>query len=546
MPKHLLSRASGVLLLGLLLIFSVIAWNRDPQGVTTQQAASGACLSARAQGFVFEFAGYVHNEDGTTTLTYSVTNPNKKDISYVAFGTVGWSRLEPSDGMTATLTLGTYQVEWTNSRGNPGFTSVKYETQFGGFSKSATDTFTLVVSGFDPAATVQVEAKAGRDRGRVSFALGDPACDKTPPTPTLTPPFSPLPTPTPDLSLTLYDYDFGKPQVVLSSTNDLWLMDILPDSESLLIVSGVSDNSEYDQIFQTYGINTNRYRAYGNTVSMQPRAIWLNDEHKLAFLRPENGTRVLYLSTGGESMPSQVAIGNFRGAIAGRDGQVMVLEAGAESPLLYDSEGNLQSLPQINILSDNVNQNAPHGNFINMRWHPFDSKIAIFDNNGFIILNITTGQTISYDLANDNRYWGFDAQWSPDGTTMGIIYAEGLPVFDQTYLGTLDMITGELQNISIPVTGFSDITWAANGRQFLVIGITVTSRDSQEYRLYMVDSSSGEIRELTQLDNGILRRSYPGTNLSWSPDGKFILFRCQLAEDVYALCKSDVTVGGEQ
>lgn len=154
MPRNLLSMTSGVLLLGLLLIFSILAWNRDPQGVVTQQVVSGACLSASDAGFVFDFYGYVHNEDGTTTLTYRVTNPNKKDISYVAFGTGDWSRLEPSDGVTTTLALGTYQVEWTNGRGNPGFTSVKYETQFGGFSQGATDTFTLVVSGLDAAATV--------------------------------------------------------------------------------------------------------------------------------------------------------------------------------------------------------------------------------------------------------------------------------------------------------------------------------------------------------------------------------------------------------
>ena len=209
MPKHLLSRTSGVLLLGLLLIFSIIAWNRDPQGVATQQTASGACLSASDAGFAFDFYGYVHNEDGTTTLSYSVTNPNKKDISYVAFGTGEWARVEPSEGVTTTLTLGTYLVEWTDDRGNPGFTSVKYETQFGGFSKGASEMFTLVVSGFGPDATVQVETKAGKDRGRVSFVLNDPACDKTPaaptPTPTIIPtrPESPLPTPTIDPSQVL-------------------------------------------------------------------------------------------------------------------------------------------------------------------------------------------------------------------------------------------------------------------------------------------------------------------------------------------------------
>ncbi len=210
MQRTTMNVTGGILLLGLLALLGMVLWNRVPEAATTDQDAfalagavsssTTACLTASDAGVVVDFAGYIHNEDGTTTLTYNVTNPNKKDISYVAFGTGDWARVAPSDGLTTTLELGEYQVEWTNDRGNPGFTSVKYETQFGGFSKGGMEMFTLVVSDFDPDVTVQVEAKAGRDRGRVSFVLGAPACDKTPPTPTPTiiptRPESPLPTPT--------------------------------------------------------------------------------------------------------------------------------------------------------------------------------------------------------------------------------------------------------------------------------------------------------------------------------------------------------------
>lgn len=206
----------GILLLSLLTLFGIIVWGRRPQvsanlqsplpTVVADTIADEPCLTATDADFAFDFYGFVHGRDNTTTLTYSVTNLNQKDISYVAFGTAQWTRLEPSDRVTATLALGTYHVEWTNDRGNPGFTSVKYETQFGGFSRGTTDTFTLIVSDFDSATTIQVEAKAGQDRGQVSFALDAHVCDKTLPTPTptetatlvptATQPQSPLPTPT--------------------------------------------------------------------------------------------------------------------------------------------------------------------------------------------------------------------------------------------------------------------------------------------------------------------------------------------------------------
>ncbi len=92
--------------------------------------------------------------------------------------------------------MGDYHVEWTNDRGNPGFASIKYETQFNGFSKGAQDVFALTVSNFDPALSIQIQMKAGKDRTTFTLTLRDFACDRTPtPTPTAMP-ISPLPTPT--------------------------------------------------------------------------------------------------------------------------------------------------------------------------------------------------------------------------------------------------------------------------------------------------------------------------------------------------------------
>ena len=160
---------------------------------------STPCISQTLSGFTLEVFGFVNNGDGTTTITYRVTNTNKKDISYVAFGLGNWSAVAPVDGSTYSGGRGDYNVEWTNSNGNPGFPSIKYETLFDGFSKGAQDTIALTVSNFDPNTAIQVQMKAGKDKTTFTLTLNDSACDMTPvPTPTPTPQ-SPLPTPTPEL-----------------------------------------------------------------------------------------------------------------------------------------------------------------------------------------------------------------------------------------------------------------------------------------------------------------------------------------------------------
>ncbi|MCX6050777.1 MAG: cellulase family glycosylhydrolase, partial [Chloroflexi bacterium] len=151
------------------------------------------CVTQSAGGYTFAFLGYRGNGDGTTTLTFRVTNTNKQDVSHIAFGTGNWTRMAPTDTMTVTNSLGAYLVVWTNTNGEPGFPSFKFQPQFSGFSQGASDTFNFTVAHFDPTTPLTLQAKAGTTRTPVTLALNSPACNLTAPPPT---PVSPLPTPT--------------------------------------------------------------------------------------------------------------------------------------------------------------------------------------------------------------------------------------------------------------------------------------------------------------------------------------------------------------
>jgi hypothetical protein len=122
---------------------------------------AGSCTQS-GECFTFSFMGYVDNGDGTTTVNFEVENHCQNAVSYVAFGTNGWTRTAPSNGSSYTGSLGNYNVVYTNDRGNPGFTSVKFETNSGDYFKNNTEQFSIVVKDFDATQSIQVKGHAGQ------------------------------------------------------------------------------------------------------------------------------------------------------------------------------------------------------------------------------------------------------------------------------------------------------------------------------------------------------------------------------------------------
>jgi hypothetical protein len=139
----------------------------------------GAC-------FVVQYLGYLIN--GTqTTVAFKVTNNCRNGAQYVAIGTAAFTRMAPADGSVYSGSLGTYNVAWTAANGNPGFTSIRFTPTFRTFSNGATDTFAVVVSGFNPNTAVQVQGKAGNTTDTLSFILSTP-CPPSGPTLAMHPP----------------------------------------------------------------------------------------------------------------------------------------------------------------------------------------------------------------------------------------------------------------------------------------------------------------------------------------------------------------------
>jgi len=127
---------------------------------------------------VVQYLGSVTN-GVQTTISFKVTNNCRNATRYVAIGTDGFTRVAPANGSIYSGSLGTYNVSWTAANGNPGFVSMKFDPTFNGLNSGATEVFNIVVTGFNPNTTIQVQGKASVTN-TFSFLLSMPCPPSAP------------------------------------------------------------------------------------------------------------------------------------------------------------------------------------------------------------------------------------------------------------------------------------------------------------------------------------------------------------------------------
>jgi hypothetical protein len=556
-----------VLLCGVL--FVTLVMRSGMQGVSVAQTRP--CLHWTDGLFTFALAGYRANEDGSYTLTWQVTNHGRQDISYVAFGTATWTRMGPESGSIHSGALGAYHIEWTKDRGNPGFASVKYETEFAGFGQGASDTFTLVVGDFDPITPFRVQAKAGRTVGSVIFTLAEePTCDRTPPTPTPTTPFSPLPTPTatpegyalpadPIVPPCLFEpppggvpaepitpltaYSFSEPQLVLTTTTHIDIQQWLPDSAMLLISreSGISQTVSVELVNTTTGniieiVEARRYLRKPRWLAEDSTVIWreLGDMldsvpgywepgYQLRSFEPLSERR-LSSSGNGASITHDVS----------PDGKKFVFLSlpGGTQPLIWNQETKtLHALP-VDLATWRY-QNGPIYPFqpFNVNWHPGGEQILFWDGTWVFLydLRTDTGCEIDIDaLIPPHSPFTFiqEASWSPNGRYLLLKNAE-YPPYTMTHgphdlVLILDTYTGEAVQYALGSL-VVNLSWAPDSQTVVMTKKTGEDMDSYGrfnlYGLFLFNVRSGETGQiLPEQEGGGPKKFF------WSPDGTRLAF----------------------
>ncbi|MCB0046830.1 MAG: hypothetical protein KDD92_15505 [Caldilineaceae bacterium] len=577
--------------LALLLILTMLWISPNATGAfqSPLPVPTGPCYTQTTGGFTLDVWGYVTNDDGTTTITYRVTNDNKKDISYAAFGLGDWTPVAPADGITTTTTLGEYAVEWTNDRGNPGFASIKYETEFDGFSQGASDYFVVTVSGFDADDSIQVQLKAGNARTTFDVAFDGAGCDKTPP------PFSPLPTPTPtpeggvvlpgepvvpecvfspppggipdEPVIPLDAYSFSEPRVVMTETNGLIeIQQWLPDNETLMVTKDLIIDQQASVILVNIRTGETEEVVEPRSYLVQPK--WIPIQNTVAWaalgslilenqfvnepgywVRSFDPPREWRLSDNGNTSVSTV----HDISPDGKEILFMALPSGTQ-PLIWSQETQVLKAVPIDLAQWRYQKSGYYNRLwpFSPHWQPGGNQVLFEDGTWIFLYNLSTesGCEINMTSLVERNQYISEAEWSPSGRYL-LFKQRSLPPYESmegpyNQLLILDTYTGNAAPYTLDTT-VSHFSWGPDSQTILMNGLTDDSVGNlSTVGNYLLNIHSGEfIRVMPDYKTTLGM----GGMLKWSPDGSSVAFQCMNERrDFFGngitdrICVSQVTV----
>lgn len=350
---------------------------------------------------------------------------------------------------------------------------------------------------------------------------------------------SPLPTPQPTGELTLNDYEFSEPVTKLVKEHGVPILGWLPDDQRAIVIA-----NELFEI-QTLDVSTGFTVSYGSTGPTSAKVVWLTGYEKMAFLQTTPEGIFLNISSGAASQPIVPTTRRLnRDAIASNGNQVMVLEMGASMPRLFNGAGDEIPLAPIDLHLFGINPIDPYTLGPFMEWHPYDSKVAIWGKQGFVVHDTVSGNVTPYELHTDQGYWALSAKWSPNGQKIALAYAQHDPPFNIMWLKILDVASGSLASLTLPLHYISDIAWAPNGTQLLVGGHRISQED-RLFEVYLADAQTKESRRIFSISQNFLTGS-GDTSLAWSNDGTKVLYSCLPLESPngFGVCEITVTTRG--
>jgi Tol biopolymer transport system component len=393
---------------------------------------------------------------------------------------------------------------------------------------------------YTPSPTLQAQAAA-------------PSPTSAPPTPT------PTITPTPLASPCSFDagpasqapasfldaYVFAEPQVVLTHTESIVIFDWLPDGERLLIARG-ADPRPPEEYLEVFNVQTGALQRLGEwnmySVGYTIEPVWLDAEQAIVFGDSANEQWGLYIGRGSGSPAQELVAGlaSLHPAVS-PDGQRVVFlpQSLANQPQILDVARSqvqnltftLPTLPEELAMQLHISRQDPY----HMIWHPDGGRIAFYDNVGFYLADLNTGQMCELYLGADwdRKSWAVDAKWSSDGRYLAALTAAGEPVVPFIDLTILDMSTGETRRINLGHEYLYNLSWSPNSRDLVLMAEADRSDPARmsQYDLYLVDAATGDSRQMLAEHIFMFSGAY---GMAWSPDGKEIALDCPVAEGATA------------
>lgn len=338
-------------------------------------------------------------------------------------------------------------------------------------------------------------------------------------------------------------YVFGEPQIVLRSPTSLAIVQWLPDGQRILLVEGGPGGSAF-YLVKTYDLLTQESTDYGQFGPMNPKVAWLEDVQKAVYLGSD-GEKTPLMIAGKDANSRITPIAEVARMMDARGNLIVALDADkVHEPVAFDGEGVPQAIPVVDLREYGI---ASEWQFMTMKLHPSEPKVAIFSESGFVIFDMQRDEVHSFDLGEDRseslygKRWAMDAKWSPDGKQLALLVHVGSPPTQLSKVFILTPESGKLTELPTSLGHVFDIQWAPNGQQLLVGGINNASDNGE---IMLVDIISQQHIKIEQLSKNYTYGEI-GMGMQWSSDGSELLTRCRLdsQSDETAICLTEVKIG---
>jgi len=331
----------------------------------------------------------------------------------------------------------------------------------------------------------------------------------------------------------LETYQFSEPRVVLTHTSAIGIAGWLPDGQRLLINRRIPGQPR--EYVETFNVQTGELQRYGERHSFDANPVWLMAAQAVAFVDVSSDKGKVLRISRGEGMPTEeVATGLVAPYLAvSPDGQRVVFftQAAQTRPEALDvaqAQRHLLSfaLPwpswrDLPALGQQVGP-VPY----RAAWHPAGNQVAFYNDTGFYLADLATGQICEVDLGShvDGKRWTFHVQWSPNGRYLAALTTVGDPPVHFSDLTLIDTNTGERRYLDLGLQYLYAIAWAPNSHDLLVVAEKGANDSGLVlHGLYVVNAATGDTRQMLE------DHQFVGTGawgVAWSPTGQAIALAC--------------------
>jgi Tol biopolymer transport system component len=338
-------------------------------------------------------------------------------------------------------------------------------------------------------------------------------------------------------------YRFSEPRVVLTHPSAIGIAGWLPDGQRLLITRLTPDQS--GEYIETFNVKTGELQRYGEwqgfSIVSNPKPVWLASAQAVAFVDVSHNKQNVLLISRGEGLPlEEVVTGLATPYLAvSSDGRRVVFFTAQDRPEAFDvAQAQRQTFPFTLPLTPWQELSALGQLFgpelYRAAWHPNGNQIAFYNDTGFYLADLPSGQICELDLGfekSEARYgkrWTFHVQWSPNGRYIAALTTVGDPPVHFTDLTLIDMNTGERRYLNLGLQYLYAIAWAPNSHDLLVIAKKGTSENGLElHGLYFINATTGYAKEILA-DHQFVNIGAWG--IAWSPTGQAIALACPVVE----------------